>query len=69
MAGDGLLDLTQVLAGRSAIQAASVTGVATRVSSRTAENASSSPASAAVSLGKAPSARATRSRSWAVRGP
>jgi len=40
----------------------------TRVSSRTAENGRSLPASAAVSCGKAPSARATRSRSWAVRG-
>jgi hypothetical protein len=69
--GHGDLELRAAggLGLRCAIEhGASVAGVATRVSSRTAENGSSPPASVAVSAGRSPSARATRSRSWAVRG-
>jgi hypothetical protein len=46
----------------------SVSGVATRVSSRTAKNASSPRANAPVSAGSSRSARATRSRSFATCG-
>jgi hypothetical protein len=60
---DHLVDLAHVLAARGR----DPRRVATRVSERTAENASSSLLSAAVSCGKLPSARATRSRSCAVR--
>ncbi|HEX2688400.1 MAG TPA: hypothetical protein VHN14_17340, partial [Kofleriaceae bacterium] len=68
MIGDELLDLAEVLAAGGREPRCLGRGVATRVSSRTAENASSPPARAVVSSGRVPRARATRSRSWAVRG-